>query len=358
MIDVHFIISQGKINHMTANRPNNLTAPQMNEFLICNFFTHAPLPHEVAKIITAQQIRAAQLLEHVAFGREDEAKAMLDDDPTLLSRKYSSTVMTPSGLTVIDVTPFECALGGGDPEMVKMITPYFDKFSDGETERAEQYEKYRPHIENIMKQKRSYDLTKLFETLINSTDQDVQAELNHTSNYKSALRTELEAFRKHFTPGEVNTPCMHFNYLDLFHAYNIFERNWRKLVPANNYDKCSLFCRQVIGFEQRNLPARDRQIYASGLYGASNCNRYNAARSFDLCDKGQVFPITAGLDSHTGLGFNFYIDIQAGRDNLLCTRGEGGIWAVKCKFFMRLMSSKSNKLADLCSHIQLKKCGV
>ena len=297
-------------NHMSTNRPKNLTAPEMNEFFICNFFTDPRLPHEVTKIITEQQIRAAQLLEHVAFGRETEAKAMLEVDPTLLLRQYRSTVMTPSGLAVIDVTPFECALGGGDPEMVKMMAPYFEQFNGGETERKEQYAKYQPHIENIMKQTPSYDLTKLFATLINSTDQDVQAELNHTTHYKSDLRTELEAFRKHFTPGSMNTPGMHFNYQDLYHAYDIFENQWQKLVHGNNYDKCWLFCRQVIGFEQRNLPARDRQIYASGLYYVVNGGQYVAVRLFDLKnDKGQAFPIMSGSNSHVGLGFDFFVDI-------------------------------------------------
>jgi hypothetical protein len=179
----------------------------------------------------------------------------------------------------------------------------------------------------------------------------VQAELNHTPDYKSDLRTELEAFRKHFTPGKMNTPGMHFNYQDLYHAYDRLENRWKELVYGDNYSKCWLFCRQVIGFEQRNLPARDRQIYASGLYYVVD-NVQDPARSFELKkDKGQIFPNTANLGSHSGLGFDFYIDIYGASE---VRAGRGKILGS----FTELVSSKSNKLANLCSNSQRKKHGV
>ena len=42
------------------------------------------LPSEVMGIIKSQQERATHLLKHVAYGDLTNAKAMLEDDPTLL----------------------------------------------------------------------------------------------------------------------------------------------------------------------------------------------------------------------------------------------------------------------------------
>jgi len=70
---------------------------------------------------------------------------MLDANPKLIVS--SSNTVTPSGLIVRCVTPYECALGAGDPEMAGMIAKYFDQFTNGSEEKEKQDAKYRPHLE-------------------------------------------------------------------------------------------------------------------------------------------------------------------------------------------------------------------
>jgi hypothetical protein len=233
-------------------------------------------------------------------------------------------VVTPSCFQIKSITPYECALSGGDVGMARMMQPYFDidRLMNGEEEQRAQYEKYRPYIENIMTQK-PYDLQKLVDVLKRSSDADVQAELNRHKNYeryqdcKSELRDELEQFRIAFTPGEMNYPQMQFNYMSLQHAYDIYAS---QVWPLDN-EKCRLFCRQVIGFEQRSLSGRDRQIYAGSLYDYASCEE-KAPRTFKCAQyKGNSFPFTGGEVSQSGLGFDFFIDI----DGELMRADDGGL---------------------------------
>ena len=145
---------------MTTTRTNPpLTQKQINEFFLCS-----TLPSDVEKIIVCHT-----LLEHVAYARLTEAEAMIAYDPSLLLAQYASNVVTPSGLHIKNITPFECALSGGDVGMAKMMLPYFDRLKDGDVEKSAQYEKYRPHLENMMKQE-PYNLKKLVEVLKKSSD--------------------------------------------------------------------------------------------------------------------------------------------------------------------------------------------
>jgi hypothetical protein len=99
---------------------------------------------------------------------------------------------------------------------------------------------------------------------------------------------------------------MQFNYMSLQHAYDTYVR---EVWPLDN-EKCRLFCRQVIGFEQRSLSGRDRQIYAGSLYDYANCEE-KAPRTFECARyKGDSFPLTGGEVSQSGLGFDFHIDID------------------------------------------------
>jgi hypothetical protein len=265
------------------------------------------IPAEIVNIIAFNQapsVAAAKLLHHVAYGELDEAKQMIASDPTLLLQ--ASDVETPAGLLVKRVTAYECALGSGDPEMTAMIKPYFAFIFNGDHECEVQYEKYRWHIANITQQK-PYDLTILMRTLINSTNEEIEAALLFDNTRTSALQIALAQFRKDFMPGILAQPGMHFNYQNLFHAYKILEQNFYKL--SNN--QCLIFFRQILGYELRSLPARDRQIYAWGLF-ESILQKKAPPRTFALRNElSCTFPITAGDSSQTGLGYDYYFDIFA-----------------------------------------------
>ena len=281
---------------------------------------------------------AATLLHHVAYGEEEKAEKMLKANPELLLQQVSH-VVTPSGLTIKYVTPYECALGGGDPEMAAMMTPYFAKLGDGEKEQVAQYERYRPHIEAMLKQE-PYYLSWLIDIIKQSSAQDVTAALNKNMEHESVLRDALIQFRHDFKPGVMKKPGMHFKYKDLIHAFDIYDREFDHLANGNNYDKCRLFCRQVIGYEMRNLPARDRQIFAQSLYNVVNGEKPSRSCEFKN-DKGHYFPVASGDDSLSGLGFDFYVDIFGPGD------GCNASCAARRRSFTKLISSKNFSLAEL-----------
>ena len=194
----------------------------------------------------------ANLLRHIAYGDLVAAKAMLETNPRLVLQ--AGRTETPSGLKVLHTTPLECALGAGDPEMAKMIAPYFDKFHGGETVREEQYAHYRQHIEDMLNPEKNlpYDFTFLIATLMKAQPADVTAALNRDMTHDSALHNALEKFRKDFTPDSV-TNGMHFNYQHLLRAYAVYEQNYKALYKSggNDYDKLRLFSRQIIGFHPK-----------------------------------------------------------------------------------------------------------
>lgn len=300
---------------MSTNRPApQLTQQQIKDFFLCNAQSHESLPREIERII----MRDA-LLEHVAFARLTEAEEIIAFDPSYLLLEHAGNVITPAGLHLINVTPYECALSGGDVGMRKMIFKYFEQLKDGAKEEAAQYGKYCLHIENIGKET-PYLLHWMIDVLKKSNHDDVIVELNrHTEperykDHHSDLRDALETFRKDWTPGDMKEPGMQFNYASLQHAYDIYNQEFRHLTHVDQNGKYSngkrqLFYWQVIGFEQRHLAGRDRQIYAGGFYDYAN-DEEKAPRSFNLAsNKGESFPILRDSDSNDGLGFDFAIGL-------------------------------------------------
>jgi hypothetical protein len=161
----------------------------------------------------------AKLLHHIAYGDLQSAKAMLEVNPRLVLQ--AGHTETPSGLKVLHTTPLECALGAGDPEMAKMIEPYFDsdKFSGGAEVREIQYLRYRQHINDMLNPEKNppYDFTLLIDTLMTAKAEDVWTTLYLDMDYDSVLFNVLKQFRTDFTPGSITsgmhliiiTCCMH-----------------------------------------------------------------------------------------------------------------------------------------------------
>ena len=244
------------------------------------------------------------LLLHIAYGHLLCAKAMLELNPRLVLQ--AGNVETPSGLKVMRTTPLECALGAGDPEMVRMIEPYFEShlIEGGAIVREEQYARYRPHIENMLKQK-PYDLTLLLTTIKEASARDVSAALNNNTLHASVLRDVLAQFRKEFTPGKIAIG-MHFNYQDLMHACEVFYQKYDYLLDGNDDSRNCLFSRQVIGFIQRNLPAIDRMAYAQGLHEVVEM-KAAIQRSFKFRYERIKFPFTgSGAALYSGLGYSYF----------------------------------------------------
>jgi hypothetical protein len=247
----------------------------------------------------------AKLLGCIAYGDLQSAKDMLEVNPRLVLQ--TGHVVTPSGLKLMHTTPLECALGAGDPDMAKMIAPYFEakEIDGGVSVREELYARYRIHIEKMMAQP-PYDFTLLVETLKQASPEDIDAAINHDTEHPSALNNVLEQFRNEFTPNKI-TGGMHFRYQDLQRAYEVYNQEYDNLGDEDDLDKNTIFSCQVIGFIQRNLPAIDRMVFAQSLYEVL-VNKAEIKRSFQFAYEDISFPVTApGHSSRSGLGFEYYV---------------------------------------------------
>jgi hypothetical protein len=298
----------------------------------------------------------AKLLQHIAYGNLVEAKKMLNANPGLVLQ--AGHVETPSGLKVLHTTPLECALGAGDPEMAEMIAPYFDQFDGGAKVREDQFARFRQHIADMLNAEKNppYDFTLLIETLMAATPEDVTAALKLDMNHESVLRDVLAQFRKDFTPGTI-TSGMHFNYLHLLRAFEVYEQKYDDLYKSggNDDDKLRLFSCQVIGFIQRSLPAIDRIVFAQGLYHVVE-KKAKIERSFKFKYDDADFPVTAGDSSCAGLGFKYAGELRvAGGAQVRLYRvsaGEVRRWKIH-------VDQKTSDLQNLCGRAEkTRRLGV
>lgn len=287
----------------------------------------------------------AKLLHEVAYGNPAAVIAMLDKNPRLLLE--AGNVMDPAGNSILRVTPYECALGAGDDDMAATIGEYFAKLEDGEKERTRQYARYEAPIANMLKQP-AYDFSALLQIIKDSPATAVTAALTLDFNADIPLHAALEAFREHFAP-RVIEGGMHFNYANLLEAFNVYANEFNNLKAAseNNYNKCDLFWRQVLGFIQRGLPACDRQAFAQGIYYIIE-DKEVLRRTFDFRHGGGTFPISAGDCSRSGLGFEFGSVFDDGR---AVGREECG-WprtSAASGNLEKLCRAKTSNLENLCS---------
>ena len=289
-----------------------------------------------------------QALQHAAYARKEDVEVllkMLDDNPGLLLQRED--VKTPGGDEIRNVTIYELVLGAGDYELAKMVQPYFSNINDGEQQRIRQYERYKPHIEGMLKQK-PYDLTPLIELIKKASDEDVTALLNKDMTRKSDLCDAFIKFRKDWAPRILTQPCMHYNYASLQHAFELLDREWDDLYKTggNNYDKVRLVWRQLIGFEMRRLPGIDRCVMAQGLYYVTE-EQQDVARSYKFKESDGDFPVIAVDDSLAGLGGDFSVDMCGGAGRRQATVRERLLVGAAGCFVGKLMSNKNFKLAEL-----------
>ncbi len=292
-----------------------------------------------------------QALQYAAYARKEDVEAllkMLDENPTLLLQR--ADVKTPSGDEIRNVTIYEMVLGTGDYELAKMVQPYFSKIKEGEKHQIHQYESYRPHIEDMLKQK-PYDLGPLIDLIKKASAEDVTALLEKDMTHKSDLCEAIIKFRKDWAPRILTKPCMHYNYASLQHAFELLEREWDDLYKTgdNGYDKIRLVWRQLIGFEMRRLPGIDRCVMAQGLYYVIE-EQEVVARSYKFknSDSDGDFPVISTDDSFDGLGGDFSVGIfgwpwgetEVDATMVLFGVGNSTVWQT-------FMSNKNFKLAEL-----------
>jgi hypothetical protein len=279
---------------------------------------------------------------------------MLDENPSLLLQ--SGNVKTPGGDEWNQVTIYEFLLGAGDYQLVKLVQDYFAKIEGGEEERVRQYERYRPHMEDMLTQK-PYDLSPIIELIKKAPAKEIKALLNKDMSGNTELCQAMLQFRKDWAPKVLSKPGMHYNYASLKHAIMIITDEWKNLYKDDdNYDKLNFVLRQLIGFEMRRLPGVTRCMMAQGYIDDSEtfkCNDEDAAFSitdsddsfdglgsnndsnndwrsytFKYNDEEASFPITDNDDTHDGLGWDFIITALMGFTYSL-KKGSGDLFTIK-----------------------------
>lgn len=211
-----------------------------------------------------------QLLHHITFGKKinlDSIKYLLRDYPTLLLE--TGNVVTPSGLNVVNISPYDCAIGTGDPAIVKMVASFFSKIEGGQAEKAKSDARYQPHIQKMLDKEAHHDLEPLVQTLRKATDEDVTKALRLDDTHQSDLWKALTKFKQDVALGEI-TIGMHCNNQDLKHAFDIYQREYRYMeknalkfsTADGKRNRKKLFCIQIIGTFLKNLSALERFLIA------------------------------------------------------------------------------------------------
>jgi hypothetical protein len=345
------------------NRSPILTRDKMNYLLFFRKCEDAPdfqLPPDIIREIsgydpTTNWADYQETLQLVADSELDKVRAKLEAKPFLVLCKGGRAV-TPAGLTLADPdqTLLECALGSGDPEMVATIKPYYSQFEGGEAKREEQLARYQPLIDAMETQKPD-DLTWLIDIIKESSTVDVAAELAtgnaYDWNHKSLLRDALNQFREAKLAPESRTitkPCMHCNYQNLIHAFQLLDDEWDVLSnrTENDYSKNFLVWRQIIGLiELVELPAYERDLFArDGVEDATNGRPFERFSQYKY-NEGSFprFDATIFL-SHSGMGFDFGVEIFGAPCEVGSMRAGVGVSGIT-----KLLSSKTSNLQNLCN---------
>jgi hypothetical protein len=274
--------------------------------MICNYNYNRDPNSDIAK--------ALQFAAYARKGDEEALLKMVGQDPYLLLE--AGDVQGPEGNIYKRVTLYEFVLGAGDYDLKARLEPYFSKIKNGEKERSFQYEKYRPYIEGMLTQT-PYDVTHLFQLIKAATPGDVRALLNkNLAGVQNAnLHNAMVKFIKDWAPKTIMQPCMHYNYMSLYHVFDLLVTEWGNLYNASgkNFDLINLIWRQLAGRELRRLPGIDRCIVAQGIFVLNQNN--SLARSYTFTTANNIaieFPITLSDDSLDGLGGDFSIDVVFG----------------------------------------------
>jgi hypothetical protein len=233
-----------------------------------------------------------RLLSHIVRAEEALALKMIRANLKLLL--HTSEATDYSNRTYRGYTPFQAALLCHDVALWKKMEPYFDRLTDGQAEKAKQFNALSP--EGIP-HGTPYDFSDLIQTITNSSAADIDAALNKTQN-DTAICNALNHFRCDFTALAMQETF--FNPSHLIKALEVYNEQF----PNWSWEQRDLFWRQVIGYTERFLPACLAQAFIQGLYYIVE-EQQPLVRSLKFKhDSDALYPL---LDS-SGLGFDFGID--------------------------------------------------
>jgi len=268
-------------------------------------------------------------LHYIVNGKLKELKALLEAKPFLvLFDGKGSSVTTPWGATFRDHSFYICAIKAGDPDIKPYIESVFFQVKGGEEVMMSQFK----YIQTLLCEQPD-DLTWLFDAIVESSMDDVEAELKTGKDYDwdycspsrqgrgyggSDLREALNRFREEELAKAcrtLNSSDMHNNDQRIDQVYKLLALYEDRLIVGNNYNKLRLACRQILGLRQLlNCSGYDRIVFASGqMDKATKGKKISRDSGYDYKypdkDFGVAFPSfnMAAINSHTDLGFGFFI---------------------------------------------------
>lgn len=225
------------------------------------------------------------LLSLIAQGNQTEAEEMVRVNPELLF--MTSETKDYSGRT-IEASPYQCALGAEDEQMLEMMKPYIDSIDPTHEKAKEQFDELFSAVE-IKKEKFNFD------ELVKAIGEEQFTEDKLSEKTEAAL----QALKKALEPQGVIKQGKHFNIqqvLDAFEIYDTHKNSW-------NPKQLSLFWCQVIGQLQRHLPANYAQALCKKLTRSLD---EKLDRSLTLSDGKLFFPLDSDAKNQLGVHFGVY----------------------------------------------------
>ncbi|WP_133131049.1 hypothetical protein [Legionella yabuuchiae] len=275
---------------------------------------------------------AIQLVQYIVYGNLTESEKLLEENSSLVERLLTEkvTVIDYSRRKVKQKTAFQASLCAMDDELCAMLAKYMPK-----EEMARQYQEIFPQgHEAYYEAQTPFDFSQIVAVISQSSDEEVQKSLDLELPNQTVLWEKLEQFRADFT--QRSSQEVVFNPQHLITALELIGSQF-DTWSGNQRD---LFCRQVVGFIQRFLPANIAMIFAQGVYPGLS-NQEKSARSFKFKYGGDsIFPPV--FDSFSGLGYEYAVRGWCGSEWRRLRFPE-----VAAYDFSKFMSSKNSSLGRI-----------
>jgi hypothetical protein len=331
----------------------------------------APLVSTLFNTIKTQKLaRLRVLLTAVVSGDPDKAKAILEQDPSLLYEKLEEGqfVTAPSGHK-FNLKPYQAALSVDDTQMAEMVKSYFAKLHD-EKEADKQFGEQCPKEWETAEEKKwkpildQHDNT--LRTICDSKNGDIissgDPDYIITVKKGSPVEQELLEFWRLLdaTLNEVITTGKRpFNSNLLSKALQLYddEKNYEDYFGGRWDDpRALLFVQQVIGYNgiQRIMPVNYVQAFQDGLANTTQKlqKQQPQGRStrFEIYHSGNLVPLDFyPLQLRGYPGFNIAERAGGGWSGRGNSAAVVGGWRMGSAAFLKLMSVKS-RLTELMSH--------
>ncbi|MEO8402860.1 MAG: hypothetical protein ABI597_13895 [Gammaproteobacteria bacterium] len=321
--------------------------------------------------------RLRTLLTAIVQGQPDEAKKILEKDPTLLDEKLEEKefVTSRSGHK-FNLKPYHAALSVGDTQMADMVKSFFTDEKEADRQFEEQCPKRWEELED-KKWSPIFEKLDNLVLIIGAAKADITSSGDPdyilTVKEGSLVETKLNEFWSMLdaTLNEVITVGKWpFNRKLLLKALQVYgdDKNFETYFGNSWTDpRALLFVQKIIGYEgiQRLMPDNDVQAWRDGLENTVGKLKKNEPQGrsteFEIYRAGNWLPVSfyplkprkSSMGSNSSVS-NFVIyggrgpGARGGRGGCVCRRGVPAGWRPRA--LSNLMSIKNSSLTKLKLH--------